>query len=57
LTPSQRDAAVQVHEDYWARLQTLQELTRGFWQTAALAELERLMSERTSRIEAVRNIP
>lgn len=46
LAPEKRSTVVRAQEDYWAKVQALQERTKGFWQSADVAELEQLKTER-----------
>jgi len=57
LTPDKRSAVVKAHEDYWARVQALQERTKGFWQSDDVAELERFKKERQEIIESLAKAP
>lgn len=43
--PERREAIRQAQEDYWTRVQGVQEGTKGFWQTADAAEIDRIKDE------------
>lgn len=53
FTTDKRSAVVSAHEDYWTKVQALRERTRGFWESEDVAELERLKTERRTRIEGL----
>jgi len=51
LATDKRNAARRAREDYWARVQVLQERTKGFWQSEDMAELEQLKTEHRSLLQ------
>jgi hypothetical protein len=46
-----RPALRQAHEQYWTKVEELQERTKGFWLPEDVAELERLKQEHRQAIE------
>lgn len=57
LAPGVRNALRQVQEDYWSKVQTLQDRTKGFWQSSDMAELEQLKKERQEAINRLVSRP
>jgi hypothetical protein len=55
--PDVRSALRQVQEDYWSKVQTLQDRTKGFWQSGDVAELEQLKKERQETINRLVSRP
>jgi len=50
LPAGYRQAAQQIQEDYWARVEELRSRTRGFWQSEDIVELKRLQQDRNSTL-------
>ena len=51
LTAGNRQAAQQIQENYWARVEELRSRTRGFWQSEDIVELKQLQQDRNSSLD------
>lgn len=57
LPPEKNYAALRAREEYWARVQALQERTKGFWQSEDVAELEQLKAEHRLLFQNIQGNP
>jgi len=55
LPEPKRNPMRQIHEEYWAKVQSLHERTKGFWQAEDVADLNQLKSERQEASQKLLN--